>query len=186
MAEIGEVPADAVARLRAKAEAERARIVDPGPGRGDRGHHPARRDRLPHPRRGGLRRGRAFLHKGLTSSDLLDTTLAVQLRAASDLLLADVDRVLAALEARAFEHKLTPCIGRSHGIHAEPTTFGLKLASFHAEFSATATGSLAARDEVGTCADVGRGRDLRQRRPAGGAARWPSGSGSGRSRSRPR
>ncbi len=75
-----------------------------------------------------------FLHQGMTSSDVLDTCLAVQLARASDLLLAGVDRLLAALETRAFEHKLTPKVGRSHGIHAEPTTFGITLATFHAEF----------------------------------------------------
>ena len=76
-----------------------------------------------------------FLHLGLTSSDLLDTTLAIQLSQAADLMLADLDALLAALRRRAFEHKRTPCIGRSHGIHAEPTTFGLKLAGYYAEFA---------------------------------------------------
>src|SRR6201999_3340705 len=76
-----------------------------------------------------------FLHLGMTSSDVLDTCLAVQLVRASDILIADVDRVLAALKKRAFEHKLTPTIGRSHGIHAEPVTFGLKLAYAYAEFT---------------------------------------------------
>ena len=71
---------------------------------------------------------RAFVHQGMTSSDVLDTAFAVQLKEAADLLLADLDALLAALKRRAFEHKLTPTIGRSHGIHAEPTTFGLKLA----------------------------------------------------------
>src|SRR6202162_5432108 len=76
-----------------------------------------------------------FVHLGLTSSDVLDTCLAVQLRRASDILIADVDALLAALNRRAHEHKLTPTIGRSHGIHAEPTTFGLKLAAAFAEFT---------------------------------------------------
>src|SRR5881392_2117026 len=76
-----------------------------------------------------------FVHQGMTSSDVLDTCLNVQLTRAADLLIADVDALLAALERRAFEHKLTPTIGRSHGIHAEPTTFGLKLASAYAEFA---------------------------------------------------
>ena len=70
-----------------------------------------------------------FVHQGMTCSDVLDTCLAVQLRRASDILIADLDALLAALKRRAFEHKLTPTIGRSHGVHAEPTTFGLKLAS---------------------------------------------------------
>src|ERR1700678_202050 len=72
-----------------------------------------------------------FVHQGMTSSDVLDTCLNVQLMRAADLLIADIDRVLAALKKRAFEYKMTPTIGRSHGIHAEPTTFGLKLAGFY-------------------------------------------------------
>src|SRR5246127_5509565 len=76
-----------------------------------------------------------FVHQGMTSSDVLDTCLNVQLVRAADLLLADVDALLAALKRRAFEYKLTPTIGRSHGIHAEPTTFGLKLATYYAEFT---------------------------------------------------
>src|SRR5581483_6953786 len=76
-----------------------------------------------------------FVHAGLTSSDILDTTFNVQLVRAADLLLADLDGLLAALKRRAFEHKLTPIVGRSHGIHAEPTTFGLKLAQAYAEFA---------------------------------------------------
>ena len=75
-----------------------------------------------------------FVHQGMTSSDVLDTCLAVQLVRAIDILLADLDGLTVALEARAREHKFTPCIGRSHAIHAEPTTFGLKLASHYAEF----------------------------------------------------
>ncbi|VUX45346.1 Adenylosuccinate lyase [Candidatus Defluviicoccus seviourii] len=93
-----------------------------------------------------------FVHQGMTSSDVLDTCLAVQLTRASDLLLADIDRVLAALKRRAIEHKGTPCIGRSHGIHAEPITFGLKLASFYAEWQRNRSRLAAARAEVATCA----------------------------------
>ncbi len=93
-----------------------------------------------------------FVHQGMTSSDVLDTCLAVQLTRASDLLLADIDRVLAALKRRAFEHKGTPCIGRSHGIHAEPVTFGLKLASFYAEWQRNRSRLAAARAEIATCA----------------------------------
>lgn len=93
-----------------------------------------------------------YLHKGLTSSDVLDTCLAVQLDRASDILLTGVDRVLAALQARANEHKLTPTIGRSHGIHAEPVTFGLKLAGYYAEFKRARKRLEAARIEVATCA----------------------------------
>ena len=96
-----------------------------------------------------------FVHQGMTSSDVLDTCLAVQLVRAADILIADVDRLLAALEARAFEHKLTPTIGRSHGIHAEPTTFGLKLAQAHAEFQRNRARLVTAREEVATCAISG-------------------------------
>ena len=96
-----------------------------------------------------------FVHLGLTSSDLLDTCLAVQLRRASDILIADVDALLAALKRRAFEHKTTPTIGRSHGIHAEPTTFGLKLALAYAEFVRARARLVAAREEISTCAISG-------------------------------
>jgi adenylosuccinate lyase len=96
-----------------------------------------------------------YLHMGMTSSDVLDTCLNVQLVRAADLLLGGIDRVLAALEKRAREHKLTPTIGRSHGIHAEPTTFGVKLATFHAEFQRARQRLLIAREEVATCAISG-------------------------------
>src|ERR1700736_5585825 len=96
-----------------------------------------------------------FVHQGMTSSDVLDTCLNVQLVRAADLLIADTDKVLAALKRRAFEHKMTPTIGRSHGIHAEPTTFGLKLAYAYAEFSRARERLLAARKEVATCAISG-------------------------------
>ena len=96
-----------------------------------------------------------FVHQGMTSSDVLDTCLAVQLARASDILIADVDALLAALKRRAFEHKLTPSIGRSHGIHAEPVTFGLKLAQAHAEFSRARERLVNARKEVATCAISG-------------------------------
>jgi adenylosuccinate lyase len=95
-----------------------------------------------------------FVHQGMTSSDVLDTTLAVQLAQASDILIADVDALLAALKRRAFEHKLTPTIGRSHGIHAEPMTFGLKLAQAYAEFARCRVRLVAARAEVATCANI--------------------------------
>lgn len=93
-----------------------------------------------------------YLHKGLTSSDILDTCLAVQLSRASDLLIIGLDRVLAALKSRAIEHKRTPTIGRSHGIHAEPVTFGLKLAGYYAEFRRARARLLTAREEIATCA----------------------------------
>ncbi|MFN7054908.1 adenylosuccinate lyase [Hyphomonas sp.] len=96
-----------------------------------------------------------FLHMGMTSSDVLDTCLNVQLVRAADLLLTGIDRVLAALEKRAQEFRYTPTIGRSHGIHAEPTTFGVKLATFHAEFQRARQRLLIAREEVATCAISG-------------------------------
>ncbi len=96
-----------------------------------------------------------FVHQGMTSSDVLDTTLAVQLTQAADLLLEDLDKVLAALKKRALEFKNTPTIGRSHGIHAEPTTFGVKLAGHYAAFARCRERLLAARKDVATCAISG-------------------------------
>ncbi len=96
-----------------------------------------------------------FMHQGMTSSDVLDTTLAVQLARSADLLLEDLDALLAALRRRAEEHKHTPTIGRSHGIHAEPVTFGLKLAQAYAEFDRCRTRLIAARAEIATCAVSG-------------------------------
>ncbi|MDE2109883.1 MAG: adenylosuccinate lyase [Alphaproteobacteria bacterium] len=96
-----------------------------------------------------------FVHQGMTSSDVLDTCLAVQLRRAADILIDDVSLLLAALKARAFEYKYTPTIGRSHGIHAEPTTFGLKLAGFYAEFLRARERLEKAREEISTCAISG-------------------------------
>jgi adenylosuccinate lyase len=96
-----------------------------------------------------------FVHAGMTSSDVLDTCLNVQLVRAADILIADVDKLLAALKRRAIEHKMTPTIGRSHGIHAEPTTFGLKLAQAYAEFDRAKARLKQARDEVATCAISG-------------------------------
>ena len=96
-----------------------------------------------------------FVHQGMTSSDILDTTLSVQLTRAADILLAGLDRVLSALKTRANEHKYTPTIGRSHAIHAEPTTFGIKLARFYAEFQRNKTRLQAAKLEISTCAISG-------------------------------
>ncbi|MGY2735907.1 adenylosuccinate lyase [Sphingomonas sp. UYP23] len=96
-----------------------------------------------------------FMHQGMTSSDVLDTALAVQLAQASDLLIADIDALLVVLERRAREHKMTPTIGRSHGIHAEPVTFGLKMAQAHAEFARNRARLAAAREDVATCAISG-------------------------------
>ncbi len=96
-----------------------------------------------------------FVHQGMTSSDVLDTCLSVQMTQAADILLKDMDRLLDALKIRAFEYKLTPTMGRSHGIHAEPTTFGIKLARFYAEFSRGRKRLQAARDDIATCAISG-------------------------------
>jgi adenylosuccinate lyase len=96
-----------------------------------------------------------FLHQGMTSSDVLDTCFAVQLARSADLLIAGTDRVLTALEVRAREHKFTPTVGRSHGIHAEPVTFGLKLAGYHAEFQRAKRRLITAREEIATCAISG-------------------------------
>jgi adenylosuccinate lyase len=96
-----------------------------------------------------------FLHQGMTSSDVLDSCLSVQLARASDILLSDIDALLAALKRRALEHKHTPCVGRSHGIHAEPVTFGLKLAGYYAEFARCKARLISARKEIATCAISG-------------------------------
>jgi adenylosuccinate lyase len=96
-----------------------------------------------------------FMHQGMTSSDVLDTCLAVQLARAADILLADMDALLAAIKRRALEHKFTPTMGRSHGIHAEPTTFGVKLAQAYAEFDRCRTRLVAARADIATCAISG-------------------------------
>ena len=131
MVRLGEVPPEdyerappAVRRVRVQRGRRRAH-------RRDRAHGEARRDRLPHLRRGEGRPAARHLHKGMTSSDVLDTTLAVQLAEATALLLEGVDRVMAAVKKRAHEHARTPMMGRSHGIHAEPITFGLKLAGWY-------------------------------------------------------
>lgn len=96
-----------------------------------------------------------FMHQGMTSSDVLDTALAVQLSRAADILIADLDTLLAAIEKRAQEHRYTPTIGRSHGIHAEPVTFGLKLAQAYAEFARNRERLVAARADIATCAISG-------------------------------
>ncbi len=96
-----------------------------------------------------------FMHQGMTSSDVLDTALAVQLTQAADILIADIDALLSVLKRRALEHKLTPTIGRSHGIHAEPVTFGLKLAQAYAEFDRNRVRLVAARADIATCAISG-------------------------------
>ena len=96
-----------------------------------------------------------YLHQGMTSSDVLDTTLNIQLVQSGNILLRDIDKILSVLKKQAKKYKLTPCIGRSHGIHAEPITFGLKLASFYEEFKRNKKRLISAIDEVSTCAISG-------------------------------
>jgi adenylosuccinate lyase len=96
-----------------------------------------------------------FMHQGMTSSDVLDTCLAVQLDQAAGILLADLDKLLEAIRRRAYEHKMTPTIGRSHGIHAEPVTFGLKMAEAYAEFARCKARLETARADIATCAISG-------------------------------
>jgi len=150
MAAIGALPADAARAIRERGGAAMAAIGPADVARIDEIERETRHDVIafltwlaekigPESR---------FVHLGLTSSDVLDTTLSMQLAQASDLLLADLDAVLAALRRRAFEHKHTLTIGRSHGIHAEPTSFGLKLAGHYAEFARNRTRLLAARAEI--------------------------------------
>jgi adenylosuccinate lyase len=155
MAEIGAIPAEPVRRPVATAQSLRERLIDPA--RVEETEAVTRHDViafLTHVEELCGEDAR-YLHLGLTSSDLLDTTLALQLMQAAELILHDLDALLDALERRAFEHKLTPCIGRSHGIHAEPVTFGLKLASFFAEFSRGRRRLARAQDEISTCAISG-------------------------------
>jgi adenylosuccinate lyase len=155
MAGLGRVPAADAAVVRAAAERQLPAIIDPA--RVEAIEATTRHDVIaflthleqvigPEAR---------YLHLGMTSSDLLDTAFACQLTQAADRLLADVDQLLAALRRRAYEHKDTVCIGRSHGIHAEPTTFGLKLAGFYAEFERNRRRLETARQEVATCAISG-------------------------------
>jgi adenylosuccinate lyase len=155
MAELGSLPAAEVASLRARVDAERARIIDPG--RVEEIEAVTRHDVIAF-----LTHVEAIcgaearhLHLGMTSSDLLDTTLAIQLKRATDLLLDELDGLLDTIERRAIEHKHTPCIGRSHGIHAEPTTFGVKLAGHWAEFARNRERLVTARREIATCAMSG-------------------------------
>ena len=157
MAELGAIPAEAARTIRAKGGAKLAAINAAEVARIDAIERETRHDVIafltwlaeaigPDSR---------FVHLGMTSSDVLDTCFSVQLTQAADLLIADVDAVLAALRARAMEHKHTLTIGRSHGIHAEPTSFGLKLAGHHAEFARNRARLVAARAEVAVCAISG-------------------------------
>jgi adenylosuccinate lyase len=155
MAELGLAPPEVVTRLVATARARRAAIVDPA--RVEAIEQVTRHDVIAFLTRVEEVCGvdARVLHLGMTSSDLLDTTLALQLKEAGALLLAGVEGVLAALRRRALEHKTTPCIGRSHGIHAEPTTFGLKLLGHHAAFQRGRVRLGRAIEEVATCAISG-------------------------------
>jgi adenylosuccinate lyase len=145
MAELGTIPKEAAKTYRAKGKFEVARI--------DAIEREVRHDVIAFLTNVAEHVGpdARFAHQGMTSSDVLDTGLAVQLARASDLLIAGVERVLAALKKRALEFKTTPCIGRSHGVHAEPTTFGLKLAGHYAGFARSRERLLAARREIATC-----------------------------------
>ena len=149
MADLGQIPADVPATIRKNASFDVARI--------DEIEREVKHDVIAFLTNVSENAGEdaRFLHKGLTSSDVLDTCLSVQLTRAADLMLVGLDRVLEALKTRAMEHRLTVTIGRSHGIHAEPTTFGVKLAGFHAEFQRARTRLLAAREEIATCAISG-------------------------------
>jgi adenylosuccinate lyase len=149
LAELGIIPKAAAAEIRAKGKWDIARI--------DEIERETKHDVIAFLTNLAEHVGPAarFVHQGMTSSDVLDTCLAVQLSRAADLLLADLDQVMAALERRAFEHKLTPTIGRSHGIHAEPTTFGLKLTGHYAAFARAKSRLAAARAEIATCAISG-------------------------------
>ena len=149
MAELGQIPAEVPAAVRARAGFEVERI--------DAIEREVKHDVIAFLTNVAEHVGEEarFLHQGLTSSDVLDTCLSVQLTRAADILIADLDGLLAALATRAREHKLTPTIGRSHGIHAEPTTFGVKLAGFYAEFARARTRLQAAREEVAVCAISG-------------------------------
>ncbi|MGI9508888.1 MAG: adenylosuccinate lyase [Geminicoccaceae bacterium] len=155
MAALGHAPGDAATAVREKATARLDDIIDPE--RIDAIEEVTRHDViafLTHVEEIVGEEAR-YLHLGMTSSDLLDTTFGLQLAQASDILLADLDRLLAALKTRAFEHKNTVCMGRSHGIHAEPVTFGLKLAGYYAEFARNRERLVAARKEIATCAVSG-------------------------------
>jgi adenylosuccinate lyase len=158
MAELGEVPAEAARTIRERGNPALAAIGAADIARIDEIERETRHDVIAFltwlAEKIGPESSR-FVHLGMTSSDVLDTCLAVQLTQAADLLLADLDEVLAALKRRAMEHKYTLTIGRSHGIHAEPTTFGLKLAGHYAEFARGRARLVVARAEIATCAISG-------------------------------
>jgi adenylosuccinate lyase len=157
MAGLGEIPAESARAIRAKGGAKLAGINAEEVARIDAIEAVTRHDVIAFLTwlAEAIGEDSRFVHLGMTSSDVLDTTLSVQLTQAADLLIADVDAVMAALKARAIEHKHTVTIGRSHGIHAEPTSFGLKLAGHYAEFARNRARLVAARAEVAVCAISG-------------------------------
>jgi adenylosuccinate lyase len=157
MAELGAIPASAAATIRTRGDARLAAISQADLDRIDEIERETRHDVIAFLTwlAEGVGEESRFVHLGMTSSDVLDTCLSVQLTQAADLLLADIDAVLAALKARAIEHKYTATIGRSHGIHAEPTSFGLKLAGHYAEFVRNRARLVSARAEIATCAISG-------------------------------
>ncbi len=154
MASLGEIPIESAQNIRVRGDAKVANITAEDLERIDAIERETRHDVIAFLTwlAEGIGEDSRFVHLGLTSSDVLDTCLSVQLTQAADILIADVDAVLAALKARAFEFKHTPTIGRSHGIHAEPTSFGLKLAGHYAEFSRNRARLVAARAEIAVCA----------------------------------
>ncbi|GAB5481720.1 MAG: adenylosuccinate lyase [Parasphingorhabdus sp.] len=149
LAELGVVPKDAAAAIWAKGKFDVARI--------DEIEREVKHDVIAFLTNVAENVGEEarFMHQGMTSSDVLDTCVAVQLTRATDILLDDMDKLLAAIKTRAYEHKLTPTIGRSHGIHGEPVTFGMKLAQAYAEFERNRERLLLARKEIATCAISG-------------------------------
>ncbi|HEX3347640.1 MAG TPA: adenylosuccinate lyase [Acetobacteraceae bacterium] len=157
MAELGTVPREAARTIREKGGALVAKIAPEDVARIDAIERETRHDVIAFLSwlAEAIGDGSRYVHLGMTSSDVLDTCLSVQLVQATDLLLADVDAVMAALKARAFEHKHTLTIGRSHGIHAEPTSFGLKLAGHYAEFARNRVRLEQARREIAVCAISG-------------------------------
>ena len=157
MGQLGTIPAEDAAIIRQKGEPRAAGISAADLERIDAIERETRHDVIAFLTwlAEGIGESARFMHQGLTSSDVLDTCLSVQLVRAADLLLEDMDKLLAVLKRRAEEHKYTPTIGRSHGIHAEPTTFGLKLAGHYAEFTRNRARLAAAREEIATCAISG-------------------------------
>ncbi len=157
MAQLGTIPAEAARAIRDKGAPRAAAIGEAEVARIDEIERVTRHDVIAFLTfmAEGIGPEARFMHQGMTSSDVLDTCLAVQMTRAADLLIADLDALLAALKARAVEYKMTPTIGRSHGIHAEPTTFGLKLAGHYAEFARGRERLIAARREIATCAISG-------------------------------